>query len=819
MKEFYPYTIVPQKVDKIRQEGIPTPTLPKLLPIPEKAKRKYLGTIIFIASAAAFITINLMDSKSNLGWFILLFFVALISLVAMIFEFVQYGKLKKQFLQDMKLYHEHKETYLKLKTKLEKIEKDNKEPKLVGQYRQREITNFFKSSYDIIIAVHNEYSQAKKRFKLFLEEYFPDEVLDNVKVVHETKNLDYVPDFIIKFEKPKLNVAIEIEEPYTLSNIPENIQKDYEAKDRIRQRFANELGWIVIVLSEEQAVVSPTQCCKFIEESIELIFDNIKSGDQFVNIKPIKKQKMLTGEERANLKNSRYREKYLIEAGLMDEPADFHLHDHKKAEKVAKVETEKTKEFVEELNVKANKKDETIVENKDNEIVKSELGNTMDEKSTKEEKKKEIENEQMQLIKKIAEKIKPENEEKDEKTIEYEPVKSIKDDTLPTDKEIVSRKEEEKLEEAQSKHKDSQESKTGNGKQLRREEDILNDLYLALDKHSRKQQERKEKRLREVHKKADQKTTNEVVNEHKEQIEKKVEKDNEKIENVEKKVEKDIEEIENVEKKVEQVAEKKEKSAAEIILERKRELEKSMALSKAEENEINEISDTSKEERKTEITTVPEKEESKKKIEEIADINKEEKNQEEHVESKTEEIIESKKEIKETEKEEEILITESKLKSEAKKNQELIDAYREKIEGAVFDKQWDELLTICDEAIEEIPYWDWAYYRRSTAWGAKREFTKVILDCNKAIGFNPTLADAYYNRGTARFFLGKYIEASDDYQKSIDLNFVKKADAYFNRGLCFQKLDHQKKAYREFLKAKEMGSQKAIELIKANYQS
>ncbi|NJO68995.1 MAG: tetratricopeptide repeat protein [Bacteroidetes bacterium] len=183
--------------------------------------------------------------------------------------------------------------------------------------------------------------------------------------------------------------------------------------------------------------------------------------------------------------------------------------------------------------------------------------------------------------------------------------------------------------------------------------------------------------------------------------------------------------------------------------------------------------------------------------------------------------LEEEKTEKEETLEQEISVTnkvdKKELGKEAAKNQEIIDTYREKIEGAVFDKQWDELIELCDAAIKEVPYWDWAYYRRSTAWGHKKEFAKVILDCNKAIGFNPTLADAYYNRGTARFFLGKLMEACDDYQKSIDLNYIKKADAYFNRGLCFQKLDQQKKAYREFLKAKEMGSQKAIEIIKNYY--
>jgi hypothetical protein len=283
------------------------------------------------------------------------FFLALISLVAMIFEFVQFGKLKTQFEKDFKHYQERKEAYKKIKAKQDKIETENKNEEIVKKHQQESINEFFSTSYDTINAVHNEYSPAKKRFKLFLEEYFPDEVLDNIKVVHRTKKINYVPDYVIQFEKPKLNVAIEIEEPYTLSNVPENIQKDYEAKDRLRQRFANELGWIVIVLSEEQAVKSPTECCKFIEDSIETLFSNIKNGDQFVNIKPIKKQKMLTGEERAHLKKSKYREKYLIEAGLLDGPVGY----SRKKEEEEKLQKKKSElEYEAKLKEKESKPEE-----------------------------------------------------------------------------------------------------------------------------------------------------------------------------------------------------------------------------------------------------------------------------------------------------------------------------------------------------------------------------------------------------------------------------------------------------------------------------
>ena len=782
MKEFYPYTIIPQKVEKIRKEGIPLPKLPKLLPMPEKARRKFLGTILFVVSLGASITLNLLSRKSYTPYIFSSFFVALISLVATIFEFVQYGKLKKQFDKDLKHYKERKEAYKNVKAKQEKIEKENKDKEHVKEFQQKQIHEFFTTSYDTINAVHNEYSAAKKRYKLFLEEYFPDEILDNIKIVHRTKKINYIPDFVIQFEKPKLNVAIEIEEPYTLSNVPENIQKDYEAKDRLRQRFANELGWIVIVISEEQAVISPTECCKFVEDSIESIFDDIKNDGQFVNIKPIKKQKMLTGEERAQLKKSKYREKYLIDAGLMDGPIGYPRKKEAEAD-INKTDekTEKTeKKKLTEIN--GNKKPEeikTIIDNE--ETIESESSKTINKMKTPLEKKKEIENEQMQLIKRIAKKAKTvadDNGKVEEETIK-EPIKFKTEEN----KTIIEKKEV-----SEKMVSDESDSGTKKEKQVRREEDILKDLYQALDKHSKKRKE-KEEVVAEIHQ------------EEKSKIEHKKE--------------------EPVKEKKEIKSERKIKSAAEIILERKQQLEREQQ-EKEKEEKVEEIQETTVKTPENEIKEVakPIVEEKKEEIKEETKIVEAEVKIEKE-ETKTED---SKIELgveKEEVAEEEALVTDKVEKEEqgeeAIKNQEIIDAYREKIEGAVFDKQWDELIELCNDAINDVPYWDWAYYRRSTAWGHKKDFSKVILDCNKAIGFNPTLADAYYNRGTARFFLGKFMDACEDYQKSIDLNYIKKADAYFNRGLCFQKLDHKKKAYREFLKAKEMGSQKAIEIIKNHF--
>ncbi len=804
MKEYYPYTVVPFSVEKIRSEGIPAPRLPKLMLLPAPVRRRYFGTVIFILSFTAFIVFAAFV-KWNVYVPYITFFIALISLVATIFEFVQHSQLEKQYKRDYELYLEHKEIYKKLKSEQEKVNTQNKDEKQVKEYQKEKVKEFFKTSYDIIIAVHNEYSPAKKRFKLFLEEYFPDEILENVKVVHEAKKLEYVPDFVIKFDKPKLNVAIEIEEPYTLSNVPENIQKDYEAKDRIRQRFANELGWIVIVLSEEQAVASPTECCKFVEESIELLYGDIKSGDKFVNIKTIKKQKMLTGDERANLKNSKYREKYLTEAGLLDNQSTS-------SEEFTKIVPEISEDLV-DLKVETNNRNGKIQEeavelinNSDTSKLK-EVDNIL---KTTDKKKSEIENEQMLLIKKMALKLKVLPEGDDNKVIEQEPIIYKTDDSL----EI---KEKELEEEPVVMVEDIEEPEniepkvelTQKGEQLRKEEDILKDLYNALDKHSKKQKERKEKRVRE-------KVIGNVEHSHENEM-------TEEIKQV-KVIEKEL--VNTVEIKEEPVLLTEQKDEvqvlSEIIHDSKSEeiIEKDLVSIDELKKEPILINDQKLEDQVTSVileeTKVVNLDEQKKLEEPISNEAKVETIEEPKILT---EIVEPEKEdVTATEKNEALLENKRILIEQNLKNQELIDAYREKIEGAVFDKLWDELIDLCNKAIKEIPTWDWAYYRRSTAWGNKKDFVKVLEDCNKAIGFNPTLADAYYNRGTARFFLGKYKDASEDYQKSIDLNYVKMADAHFNRGLCFQKLDHKKAAYLEFVKAKELGSLKAIDFIKKEYQ-
>ena len=64
---------------------------------------------------------------------------------------------------------------------------------------------------------------------------------------------------------------------------------------------------------------------------------------------------------------------------------------------------------------------------------------------------------------------------------------------------------------------------------------------------------------------------------------------------------------------------------------------------------------------------------------------------------------------------------------------------------------------------------------------------------------NPNLAEAYYNRGLAYAKLNQHERAIKDYDKAIELN-PNDAKAYYNRGLAYAKLNIYELAIKDFSK-------------------
>ncbi len=821
MEAYYPYTVIPEKVKSIMNGKIPLPNLPKLISAPEKVKRRYIGTVLFVLFLIALIIVNIISSSKFAIITYILFFATLISFVAMIFEFVQYSKLKKHYAKELKYYEERQKAYSKVKQEIEKIEQDNKIAEKVKNYRQKEILAFFASGYDTINAVHNEYSLAKSRLKLFLEEYFPDEILDNIKVLHRAKKINYVPDFVIQFEKPKINIAIEIEEPYSLSNVPENIQKDYEAKDRLRQRFANELGWLVIIIAEEQSVLNPAQCCKYIEDSMASILHNIKRNEKFASVKSIDKQKMLTGKERAELKANKYRETYLRNAGLMDNPSKektiservkkpgIQIDKSKEkdntqtqlirkytsnASSYKKTDAEQDKKFVESKNEKndASIEAKNTIDQKHNKVELSKnISKTADTNEIKKDAEKEVKNvildskKENETSKNIANEIKSSINTDKKETITTKPNSSVEKDETRKDK-LTSF-----LNERKERETKTQENIPEDDKKLASGD---NDIDSSKNDSSTSK---------------DAKSIEEIIRRRKEDIRQKLKKTTGEESFGDKKSEtKNINQEDKLTKTEARVEKPKD-------IEDKKEAKGLQNITKIEKTEVKKEQIKDKVEKPAGLISDNKKEELKEKLAKV--INKEEKESEKN-DNKISHIEKTEKEPTSKSMEYQVLETKKDLKKKEEK-QILIESYREQLEKAVLDKEWNKLIELCNEAIKEVPFWGWAYYRRSTAYGHKREYEKVVSDCGKAIGYNPTLAEAYYNRGTARFFLQKFMNAAEDYDKAILLKYAKQEDAHFNKGLCLLKLEHRKKAFQEFNKAKELGSEKAAEILKQQFNN
>ena len=224
--------------------------------------------------------------------------------------------------------------------------------------------------------------------------------MDNIQIIHESKNIEYTPDFIIKLTNPKINIAIDIEEPYTLKEIEGKTSVSSEEKyskiAKIRTKVANELRWLVVVFTEEQIVSNPTECCKFIAEYTETTLVEEDLIGNFSSVTSVAKLNFTEERNVNKLKKDKYREKYLAKFGVTD--------DFSEIEKTEAVKTLKIDNDIDNKN--------KVVENKDK-IIPNKVNATSDKKTISKEiikeksvsiiknGKTETESEQLKLIKKV----------------------------------------------------------------------------------------------------------------------------------------------------------------------------------------------------------------------------------------------------------------------------------------------------------------------------------------------------------------------------------------------------------------------------------
>jgi tetratricopeptide (TPR) repeat protein len=126
---------------------------------------------------------------------------------------------------------------------------------------------------------------------------------------------------------------------------------------------------------------------------------------------------------------------------------------------------------------------------------------------------------------------------------------------------------------------------------------------------------------------------------------------------------------------------------------------------------------------------------------------------------------------------------------------------------AYFNKgEYDKAIADYDEAIHLDPSVDLLYYDRGVAYLDKGECDKAIADFSEAIRLAPKEAKwaSYSARAKAYFNKSEYDRAIADCTEAIRLN-QEYAEAYYNRGVTYEKKGDQAKAEADFAKAKELG--------------
>lgn len=139
--------------------------------------------------------------------------------------------------------------------------------------------------------------------------------------------IGYTTDFSLITADRKLGIDIEIDEPYDGKSKDPHHCTDNN-KDRNRNRYLLERGWVVVRLSEYQVVHYPQSCCLLIAEllaklgykSYLLAFENVENLPNdptwtSVTVKPMVARK--------------YREMYLDRAGLFKYDAKAEKHNAK----------------------------------------------------------------------------------------------------------------------------------------------------------------------------------------------------------------------------------------------------------------------------------------------------------------------------------------------------------------------------------------------------------------------------------------------------------------------------------------------------------
>lgn len=137
----------------------------------------------------------------------------------------------------------------------------------------------------------------------------------------------------------------------------------------------------------------------------------------------------------------------------------------------------------------------------------------------------------------------------------------------------------------------------------------------------------------------------------------------------------------------------------------------------------------------------------------------------------------------------------------------MTEELKAKIQKLIVEKKFEEIIKLCDEAIEKDDKDEDAYFFKGTSLIELKKYDEAIYNYNEALKLNDKNINIYFNIGTVKLNLKENDEAIKYFNKVIELN-PNYEIAYISRSLCHE----INKQYIEAIKDLD----KAIELNQYN---
>ena len=154
---------------------------------------------------------------------------------------------------------------------------------------------------------------SEKFFLKYLQQYFPDcQITTDYFAL--TDEIGYTTDFSLITPDGSWGFDLEIDEPYDgYSKMPHHCQDN--SKDRDRNYYLLQRGWIVLRFSEYQIVHYPDSCCKTIAAVLNRLGVDVYL-EAFSNVGDLSEDATWTSGSVKQMIARKYREIYLDKAGL-----------------------------------------------------------------------------------------------------------------------------------------------------------------------------------------------------------------------------------------------------------------------------------------------------------------------------------------------------------------------------------------------------------------------------------------------------------------------------------------------------------------------